>query len=95
MSGVATLSIGASKYVKASFAKYAAISAPKPTVIQSSCAIKHLPVFLIDIRTVSLSHGAIVRKSIISNEISASNCEASFTLCTISPQVITVAWVPV
>ena len=57
---------GASRYSKHSSATNAATSAPKPHVSVSSCTTSTRPVLRTDSATMSRSHGAIVRRSMIS-----------------------------
>src|SRR5688572_6168986 len=71
-SRTATRSTGASSCQNASRATTAAISAPNPAVIVSSCTMRQRPVFLTDVSTASRSHGAIVRRSMSSTEPSTS-----------------------
>ena len=68
---------GASRSSNASSAIVAAISAPKPPVCVSSCRTITFDVLRTDASTASLSHGRIVRRSMISTERSSSCAAAS------------------
>ncbi len=82
VSGAVTRFTGASRSSNASSAIVAAISAPKPPVRVSSCSTITFDVLRADSSTAALSHGRIVRRSMISTDTpSLSSCCAASSPC--------------
>ena len=77
LSGAVTRRTGASRSSNASSAIVAAISPPKPPVRVSSCSTSTFDVFRTESSTACLSHGRIVRRSMISIDASTSFAASS------------------